>query len=197
MLGYNEKEILEGLKTEDPKIIRYLYKKYFQSIRKMTDRFSNIILEPEDVFQEGLTRTIINIRENKFKGKSTYYTYLFSVCRNICLKEIGKNNEIKMEYEDVPQSESSTDQFDLFNRLFELIGSIEENCRDIIRLRFGLADTKNPILGKGNQNELRFEEIAIKLGLKPDNARQRFKRCLDKLRKMAVNDKDIKEYYSF
>jgi dephospho-CoA kinase len=38
-----------------------------------------------------------------------------------------------------------------------------------------------------------FEEIAEKLGLTPANARQRFKRCLDKLREIVFNNPGYEE----
>jgi len=154
--------------------------------------FRNTVLDPDDIFQEGLTRTVMNIRESRFRGESSFYTYLNSICRNICLKELSKIKVINAEISDRMEDENSLD-FELLNRLLEVRKQLNEPCLEIIDLRFDLIEpaTDELIIPTTCRS---FEEIAEILSLTAVNARQRFKRCLDKLRGFVLNNDELKEY---
>ena len=65
---------------------------------------------------------------------------------------------------------------------------MDESCRKIIDLRFGIDQQQEE-----NRNKyMKFDEIARILEIKVDNARQRFKRCLEKLRKEIKCDPILK-----
>jgi DNA-directed RNA polymerase sigma subunit (sigma70/sigma32) len=62
-------------------------------------------------------------------------------------------------------------------------------CREIIDIRFGLdqhSHLENAQLGHHMNHK--FEDIGKRLGIEPDNARQRFKRCMEKLRSMLFEN---------
>jgi DNA-directed RNA polymerase specialized sigma subunit len=62
-------------------------------------------------------------------------------------------------------------------------------CRQIIDIRFGIDQKISPDEANlGHHHNLKFEEIGKILGIEPDNARQRFKRCMEKLREMLFNN---------
>jgi DNA-directed RNA polymerase specialized sigma24 family protein len=48
---------------------------------------------------------------------------------------------------------------------------------------------------KTDNNLLPFDDIARVLNISSDNARQRFRRCLDTLRKLLQNDEVIKRLF--
>lgn len=108
-LDYSDHEILDGIIRNENDVIKHIYKKYFTKIKQMVFTFKHTGLYPEDIFQEGLTSAVINIREGKFRGESSFYTYLNSICRNICLKELsqmkGRNDELKEEVLDENETE--------------------------------------------------------------------------------------------
>jgi len=79
--------LIQGIKQGDSKVIRQVYRQDFAKIKTMVNNFQYIDLDAQDVFQEGLTRAIMNIRRGMFKGESAFSTYLYGICRNICLKE--------------------------------------------------------------------------------------------------------------
>ena len=84
--------IIKGILSNDPSTIKSIYNDQFDKISAMVNNFMYINLEPDDVFQEGLTRAVINIRKGVFKGDSSFSTYLYGICRNLCLKEYLLNN---------------------------------------------------------------------------------------------------------
>ena len=146
----------------------------------MVFRFRNMVLDADDVFQEGITRSILIIREGKFKEQSTYYTFLYSICRNICLKEIGKPREYSEFQGDIKDEINVEDNFEQLNRLLKLKEKLDEACRKIIDLRFRIEQENT---GNDNNKLMRFEKIADAMNINTDNARQRFKRCMQKLKK--------------
>jgi len=187
----NDEQLIRSIMNHEEAALRAVYKELYQKIRKMVYTFRNITLDPEDIFQEGLTRSVMNIREGKFRGESSFCTYLNSICRNICLKELEHQKTIAIDKRDFIQEEYGTD-FGLLQQVLAIRGKLEEKCRDIIDLRFDLAE--NPSNPSEQTMTPGFEEIAGKLGLTPDNARQRFKRCLDKLKELIKKNPDLKNY---
>jgi RNA polymerase sigma factor (sigma-70 family) len=180
-----DESIIKGIINHDEAAIGAVYREYHQKIKKMVYTFRNTTLDPDDIFQEGLTRAIINIREGRFRGESSFLTYLNSICRNICLKELSRKQSGPIGTRDVIVEDNPTD-FEALDQLLKIRNQLDEKCRTIIDLRFGLET-------EGTGKSKAFEEIAAELGLSPDNARQRFKRCLDKLREFVRGNLELKE----
>jgi RNA polymerase sigma factor (sigma-70 family) len=165
---------------------------YFTKIKLMVFTFKHTALYPEDIFQEGLTRAVVSIREGKFRGECSFYTYLNSICRNICLKELnqmkGRREEIEQEFADEDES-----NFEAITLLLEIRKQLNGGCREILDLRFDLNEQESEIQTAPTGCRS-FDEIAAILDLTAANARQRFKRCFDKLRELVMNEPDLNEY---
>ncbi len=195
ILGYNkqkptEQDILNGVKNNDDKMFSYIYKNYFHGIRSMVLGFRSLALDAEDIFQDGLVSASRNVMEGKFKGESSFNTYLTAVCRNICRKQLERADKFRSATSTTEiADEPGNDIEDLIYRLTFLKDRMDEKCREIIDLRFGLAKGY-PALTGGNEtvSNVRFEEIAAVLNIEADNARQRFKRCLEKLKETVFAD---------
>jgi len=154
----------------------------------MVFTFRNTTLDPDDIFQEGLTRAILNIREGRFRGESSFLTYLNGICRNICLKELSHQQHDPIGTRDFSIENEGID-FEALEKLLQIRAQMEDKCRTIIDLRFGLGENESP---KGAS----FDEIAANLDLTTENARQRFKRCMDKLREFVNDDSELKNIYN-
>ena len=185
---HSEQIIIDGIVSNNSKTIKLIYNNEYERIKSMVIGFGNIGIMPEDVFQEGITRAIINVRNGKFNGESTFYIFLYGICRNLCLKAYNRKTpttgieiqEVKEDYE-----ENYFEEIDLIGRLKE---QLEEQCKKIIDLRFGITPTKD--------NSTRFDAIASFLGITADNARQRFRRCFSKLKTLALNNREFKQIIS-
>jgi len=174
----SDEEIIEGILKNDNRMVRYIYKKYYGKIKSMVRTFRNISLNPDDIFQEGLTRAIMNIRHGKFEGRSSFYTYLTGICRNICLKELRVTKEYELKEQHLHDGDDEMD-YDMIKLVLHIKDKLDQKCKEIINLRFRLK-ASNDSKPESNKN-MQFEEIAVLLGIQPANARQRFKRCLEKL----------------
>ena len=191
---YSNERIIEGIINNSNETLEYIYKSYYSKIKKMVWAFRNTILQPEDIFQEGLIRVVVNIQNGKFRGESSFFTYFNSVCRNVCLKELVKHRPSELNSNIEVEDES--ENFELLQALLKVLKRLDDKCRGIIELRFNLGDEVKDESKNELNKTIPFEEIAEKLNLTPDNARQRFKRCLDKLREIVMGDSDFNEYYA-
>ena len=192
---YNETEILNGIFNNNDPMIRYIYRSYFPGIKSMVGAFHNLSLDAEDVFQEGLTRAVINVREQKFNGTSTFYTYLTSICRNVCLKELKRPVNIhEVDNNSIETEGSETISEDLISCMTAIKSKMDDACKQIIDLRFGLlqnGEFKNEKVDAFENT--RFEEIAKQLNIEADNARQRFRRCMEKFKMVLSKDPEWRE----
>jgi len=189
---YTEEEILDGIKSNNDNMIRYIYNSYLPGIKKMVYEFHSLVLDANDVFQDGLVVAIGNVNENRFKGDSSFNTYLTGICRNICFNQLKRVKKTeKSTFTPAETDEPETEIEELIYRLTWLKkNKIDEKCREIIDLRFGLADNCTGLnIMQDSESNVRFEEIAKTLNIDAANARQRFKRCLEKLRETAFDDK--------
>ena len=131
-------KIIEALRNNDSRVIGKVYEQQFFKIRNMVKSFRYLDLDPHDVFQEGMTRAVMNVRQDKFKGDSSFATYLYSICRNICLKEYQKSKgTLPLEFEDLAD-DVAEDYFELLQIINREKGKLGEDCQRIINLRFGL-----------------------------------------------------------
>jgi len=182
-------EFVEGIRKNDQETIRRIYKMYYPRIKSMVKEYRIRHLEPQDVFQEGLTRAVVSIRGDRFKGESSFYSFLYGICRNICLKEYSKKSRYGEMPDQVESESSGNERYELLNRVLVLRERLDRPCREIIDLRFCLAQ------GSGQQDKcVEFEKIAEVLDVRADNARKRFQRCMDRLREMAAGDQELNEY---
>lgn len=181
---YSDQELIARIRKNENKAFKSLYNTEYNSIKKMVFAFNNLSLEPEDVFQEGLTRLILNVQSGRFRGDSALSTYLNAICKNICLKKLSRRTAVSME-PDIPDHLPEEDHhYELLDFISRMKNSMDEKCRSIIDLRFRQA---GPADMAQNLNKLPgFEEIARQLNLSADNARQRFKRCLDQLKNQLL-----------
>lgn len=192
---YSEDEILLGIVNNNNDMICYIYKEYFPGIKAMVNNFRSLTLDAADVFQDGLVIAINNVKENHFKGNSRFSTYLTSICRNNCLKQLSQYKKMQKVFDKPTEvAESETDIEELVFRLTFLKGKMDEKCRQIIDLRFGIIKIEtNCVMKPESAPNVRFEKIAEFLNIETDNARKRFNRCLEKLRESVFNDRTWNE----
>jgi RNA polymerase sigma factor (sigma-70 family) len=187
---YSEQDIIKGIIEDNDMLIRFLYKKFYPGIKTMVRSFHNLRFDPDDIFQEGLTRAIINIKNGKFQGRSSFYTYLNSICHHICLQELKSVQGNYPVMENIPDDSGINDNDqDAIVLLLKMKEKMDQSCREIIDVRFGLG--LEHVLDDeqlGHHQNLKFEEIGKILGIEPDNARQRFKRCMEKLRQTLFSN---------
>ena len=193
-VAYSEKDLITGIIQNQDWAIREIYKTQYVVIKKMVYTFRNTTLEPNDIFQEGLTRAILNIRKGKFNQHSTFSTYLNGICKNICLKQLHQKKNISVIKKQTPEFQEEDLYYEMLSLINRIKAHLNTNCREIIDLRFNQDDKQTDKLNPKNKLT-GFEEIAERLNITTDNARQRFKRCLKQLRKMVFEHPEYKTLF--
>ncbi|MFN5479331.1 MAG: RNA polymerase sigma factor [Chitinophagaceae bacterium] len=187
----NEEDLIEAIMQNDERSIASLYRVNFEKVKRMVWAFRNVSIDPEDIYQEGFSLAIYNVREGKFRAESSFSTYLISICRNLCLKQLSRNGTVELteKYEVIEE----TKDHDLLNSIIKFKHQLGDKCREVIDLRFTLGDAIN---SDAPNKCMSFEEIAYRLEITSVSARQRFKRCLDKLKELIMASSELKTYFS-
>ncbi len=93
MNRYSSNELVKGIRKRDNRVLRYIYKKYYQSVLHFVTNNSGTGDDAQDVFQEAMIVVFETIRKDKsFILVSSMQTYLFSVARLIWIKHLNKVN---------------------------------------------------------------------------------------------------------
>ncbi|MCO6489488.1 MAG: sigma-70 family RNA polymerase sigma factor [Phaeodactylibacter sp.] len=129
--------------------------------------------DAEDVFQEGLRRMIVNIRNGLFEGRSSLKTYHYRICRNLWVSQLRRDNR-RQELQQALQnhdtgldSEETLIQKERREHLAKALKLLGDNCRQVLVMW-----TKGYAM----------EEIAEAAGYKNGNVAKKRKRiCLSKL----------------
>ena len=184
----NEQELIDGILNNSESVISTIYYTNIPKVKRMVWAFKNLSLDPDDIFQEGITIALMNVHEGKFRGESSFSSYLNSICRNICLKQLSKTRHVELtENHDVIETDNLN--LNIIKHVLEFKNKLGQKCREVIDLRFSLGDHIK--LEQPNKC-LSFEMIAEKLSITQVSARQRFKRCLDQLRELIDSSPDTK-----
>lgn len=129
--------------------------------------------DAEDVFQEGLRRMIVNIRNGLFEKRSSLKTYHYRICRNLWVSQLRKDNRrrelqqallVPGQGSDTEESLIQKERREYLAKALQLVG---DNCRKVLAM-----------WTKGYP----MEEIAEAAGYKNGNVAKKRKRiCLTKL----------------
>jgi RNA polymerase sigma factor (sigma-70 family) len=184
----DEKELIDGILGNSNIVISKIYHSNAQKVKRMVWSFKNLSLDPDDIFQEGLTIALLNVHEGKFRGESSFSSYLNSICRNLCLKQLSKKRHVELTVNH-DLIETADVNLGVIEKVLEFKNKIGEKCREVIDLRFSLGEHIN----HENPNKcLSFEMIAEQLSITQVSARQRFKRCLDQLRELVDSSPSVR-----
>lgn len=183
--------LIAEIQLNNQKTIANVYNLNKDKVRKLVWSFKNLSLDADDIYQEGFSFAIFNIQEGKFRSESNFSTYLMAICRNLCLKQLSKNQTMELtEHHDVIEE---THEYDLLNELIKYKLELGDKCREILDLRFAMG---NSVSHAAPNKCLSFEDIATELNITQVSARQRFKRCLDKLKEFVLASPELKQYVS-
>ena len=139
---YTTSDLVEDIKKggiNEQKAITHLIRENEGKILSFVTSRNGSTADGEDIFQEGLTALILNIRDGKFKGDSSINTYLFAICKGIWYKKFRKvvrdreyQSSLTVEEEDYETPEYNmmdTEQKDL---ILELFGHLKAKCKETL-----------------------------------------------------------------
>ncbi len=141
---YSDEFLVESLqsgnKSEINLAFNYLYNEYFELINNLVVNYSRDNSLSRDVFQETMVIVYRSILDNKFKGKSSLKTYVYSIAKNVTfgllkkLKSTIPLNELELELLDDNLSEQQflDDQRSRSHKIALLLKKLQGNCKEVL-----------------------------------------------------------------
>ncbi|MBT6514649.1 MAG: sigma-70 family RNA polymerase sigma factor [Crocinitomicaceae bacterium] len=172
--------LVGGIREGNNQMLNIVYTTHYPMIRKLVLDNSGSEAEAKDVFQEAIIILHENINTKGFNLTCKIKTYIYSVSRNIWLKELKKR---------LPQTKDLNDhiQFVDINRDFE---KHEEKKLRLNKINQALNEIGEPcksILVYFFFNQLTMEEIAAKMGYtNADNVKNQKYKCFKRLKKLVL-----------
>lgn len=180
-----DQRLIKGIARNDRAVMTEIYERFLGKIIAFVEQNSGSEADARDLFQEALIAIFSKARKGELELSSSFYTYLYAVCRNLWLKKLRKNKgkEVTLDPELVSSDERASeldldeqDRMRLYRAKFSLLG---EDCRKLLQLFF---------------EGISMSEIAAKLGFASEGyAKKRKFQCKQKLVTAIQSDPLYKE----
>jgi RNA polymerase sigma factor (sigma-70 family) len=142
MLKLSDKDILEGVRSGDNRVISYLIRIYFPRIKKYILRNKGNNNDAEDVFQEALVIIFDKLRQGGLQINKEFGSFLYGVVRVIWTKELNNrgwsyqlDGQKSYDWED----QGLMVQFELRERqkmYDEYFNKLGDECKKLLQLFF-------------------------------------------------------------
>ena len=168
-----------GLINGDQKVYNNLYEDLFPIINSYIKQNSGTLEDTKDIFQQSIVILIEKIRLPNFELTSSVGTYLYSICRNLWLKEI-RDKKIKFVeveiseygYEEIYFPEEEENRYQQLEKAMSMLG---DACQKLIKCFY---------------YELRkWDEIASVLNYSSaESARNQKYKCVQKIKQLIGDE---------
>lgn len=190
MKRLSDDEIIKGLRKRDNRILQYIYKNAFNSVKQLIISNAGSENDAEDIFQEALIIIFKKIRdEPDFQLDCAFSTYLYSIARLLWLKHLreikkvhidplNRDMEERIEFEEPSPVQDKDLRMAIYQR--NLL-KIPEDCQSILKLT-----TQN----------VNAKEIAERLGFRSEGyVRKRRHFCKEFLVNQIKEDPDYRAMF--
>ena len=150
MVELNNAEILEGLKTKNKDVIRYLYEVSYDQVMKMIIRKNGSEEDAQDVFQESIMVLFMKVREPNFDLGCTCSTYLFGIAKNKWLNRIRHKKvqaQVSLEPDFIIDDDFEEEEILLQHEKWKLykeeFDKLSEACQKLLKLFMENTSMKN------------------------------------------------------
>jgi len=178
----SQEVLLQELRKGSTKAYKELYESSYKQVEHLIKSNNGTKEDSKDIFQEGIIGLIKMISKPQFELKAKLSTVLFSICRNLWLKQLrdhhGKSLNI-IDDEDtafIPIANDELEEKKEIERKHELISDkleeMSELCQQAIKYFYF--------------QKLPHQQIAEMMGYTIGYVRVRLHRCIEKLRKNTL-----------
>ena len=140
---------LEAILRGNSEGIKKIYREYLPRITKFVLSNHGDEEDAKDIFQEAIIIIFKKIKKEKLDLKSSFFTYLYAVCKNLWLKKLRESKKSgvtfpdEMEYkltESWEETIITENRFRLYRAKFR---DLSENCQKLLRLFFNRTPMKD------------------------------------------------------
>jgi RNA polymerase sigma factor (sigma-70 family) len=112
---------------------KLIYKDYFPIVRKVILKHNGTEQDAIDIFQDGIIILNRNLRSGKFRCESSVKTYLFSICKNLWLKEFQRQQRLSsIDHNAIYTTPDDIGYLKNVHVVTQLIDKLQEDCRRIL-----------------------------------------------------------------
>ena len=189
MIRISEEEIIHAFKNNDRSFIRNLYAIHFPVISRYVSHNNGEADDAKDLIQQAMLIVFQKVRNNEFELTCSFKTYLYSICKNLWLKELRKKkieNKKSLDPDEMEEGELFIEveneydysiQYFLYRWHFHNLSSI---CRDLLKMTIA---------------KVSYDEIAERLNFTDGEiARKKKYRCKELLIKRIKSDPRYKDF---
>ncbi len=190
---YSTEEIIEGVKTSNRKILNYIYKRNFDSVRILVEQRFGTREEAWDVFQEGMVRIhdmfTDKEKQQKIENKNiSFHTFFIAICKHVWLNKlrdreidrVGIHSDMDQfgpdEYELIEISRTSL----MFRLLHKHLNNLLPDCQKLLKMTM-----------QGHSTTIIMHALGFISEQAVYNKKQK---CMKRLLEKIKNDKDYKDY---
>ncbi|MFO8129663.1 MAG: sigma-70 family RNA polymerase sigma factor [Bacteroidales bacterium] len=143
-MHYIEESLLEGIRLNDTDTLEYIYKKFYPSIKNFIILNSGTEEDSKDIFQESIIVIYRRLKTQKdFTISCSFKTYMYSISRNLWLKELEKRKTEQAKIKNTEEFESTNceiqdpvsnpkeERYKLYQNHFL---SLSKDCQQVLRL---------------------------------------------------------------
>ena len=185
-----DEEIITGLRKRDNRVLQYIYKNSFNTVKQLVVHNAGSDSDAEDIFQESLIIIFKKLRDDPdLSSLPTSTTYIYSISRLIWLKHLkqikkieidplNRDMEERIEFEEPLPVEDKDLRMAIYQRT---LSKIPEDCQKILRL---------------TAEDISSKEIARQLGFRSEGyVRKRRHFCKEYLVNKIKEDADYQAMF--
>ena len=171
-----EDKLVAALRVKDERSLKLVYRQHYGVITNMVMNNGGSLQEAKDVYQDAVIVLYEKLQDEQFELNCQIKTFLYSVSRNIWLKQLKVRKKFEgtiADTEEIPEQiwESAMESEDRYQALALALASLGEPCSNIMRDFY--------------INKSSMEEITEKFGYtNADNAKNQKYKCLKRLKKL-------------
>lgn len=171
-----EEKLIEALRLKDESVLKLVYRLHYSTITNMVMNNGGSLQEAKDVYQDAVIVLYEKLQDHQFELNCLIRTFLYSVSRNIWLKQL----KVKRRFEG-----SIVDNADLPEPVQELVLDREDQYQAMNLALEALGEPCSSIMRDFYINKSSMEDITEKFGYtNADNAKNQKYKCLKRLKKL-------------
>ncbi|MEP7263688.1 MAG: sigma-70 family RNA polymerase sigma factor [Bacteroidota bacterium] len=171
-----EEDQVELLRRKDEQTLKKIYKQNYPVITNMVVNNGGSLAEAKDVYQEAVIILYEKLQDETFELNCRIKTFLYSVSRNIWLKELKAKTRF---------AGSITDNEEYLELNWEEVNQVEDQYQAMNNAMQSLGEPCSTILQDFYINKSSMEIITEKFGYtNTDNAKNQKYKCLKRLKKL-------------
>lgn len=178
---FSDKQILEGIRNQDDKILNHLYTNYYSTVKNHVVQNSGTSDDVSDVLQESIIILYSQIISDDFELTSDLKGFFFGIVRNVWNAQIRKKSRsVELTFDISDEDTPDIAGNELLDRIVRRsFVKLKDDCQQMLNLH---------IDGKS------YEEIAQIMGMKNEvYARRKKYLCKEALMDIVRSDKEFQD----